>query len=329
MGYALARPETSAEQGPAIGLLIVLSGPSVASMRDTYDRFDGFTALALPYVQLWRVGLGVVLTLALYLAGTLLFIAGSLFAFGDTSPEMAAFAVGEGVGQTSLSVFLLLATFAVLAAALFLAVRICHKRGPGSLFGVVDGRARYFWTATGVSLGVTGIAMAISLPFTDLTPNLATARWVIFLVPALILIAVQTGAEELVFRGYLQQQLGARFNGFLIWGLLPSVLFGIAHFEFASAGASAPFVAIAAGLFGVVAADLTARTGSIMAAWGMHFANNLVAILGVGVPGSITGLALYTTDMPLDDTEAILPFLILDMVLTVLVWFLVRRALRV
>ncbi len=315
--------------GLATRLLIVASGPSVAAMRDPYDNFDGFTALALPYVQLWRLGLGIALTIAIYLAGTVLFVVGGLFVFSGSSPEMAAFAEGEGLGQTPLSVLLLLATFAILAVALFLAVRICHKRGPGSLFGVIDGRARFFWTATGVSLTVTAVTMAVSLPFTDLTPNLEPARWAFLVLPALVFIAIQTGAEELVFRGYLQQQLGARFNSFLVWGVLPSALFGVAHFEIASAGASAPFVALAAGLFGLVAADLTARTGSIMAAWGMHFANNLVAILGVGVPGSITGLALYTTEMPLDDTDTILPFLIVDMILTVVVWYLVRRALRV
>ncbi|MDJ0993557.1 MAG: CPBP family intramembrane metalloprotease [Dinoroseobacter sp.] len=298
-------------------------------MKDPYYMFDSFAALALPRVQLWRTGLGSGLTLLFYLFGTVLFVVVGLFVFGDASPEMIAFAEGAGLGQTPLSVLMLLATFAVLAGALFLSVRLVHKRDPETLFGVAGPRARDFWRATGVSLAVTAVTMAISLPFTDLTPNLDLARWIMFLLPALVFIAIQTGAEELVFRGYLQQQLGARFNSFLIWGVLPSALFGVAHFEIASAGASAPYVALAAGLFGIVAADLTARTGSIMAAWGMHFANNLVAILGVGVPGSITGLALYTTEMPLNDTRAILPLLVLDMILTVFVWFLVRRALRV
>lgn len=298
-------------------------------MRNAYDLFDEFTALALPRIQLWRLVAGIVLMLFLYLAGTLLFVVGGLFAFGDASPEIEAFAEGTDLGQTPLSVLLLLATFAVLAAALFIAVRVLHKRGPVSLFGVPGARGRDFWRATGVSLAVTAVTMALSLPFADLTPNLDTSRWLVFLLPALVLIAIQTGAEELVFRGYLQQQLGARFNAFLIWGVLPSALFGVAHFETASAGASAPYVVLAAGLFGLVAADITARTGSIMAAWGMHFANNLVAILGVGVPGSITGLTLYTTEMSLDDTSAILPFLVLDMILTIFVWYLVRRALRV
>ncbi|MDJ0858831.1 MAG: CPBP family intramembrane metalloprotease [Dinoroseobacter sp.] len=298
-------------------------------MKDPYYMFDSFAALALPRVQLWRTCLGSGLTLLFYLFGTVLFVVVGLFVFGDASPEMIAFAEGAGLGQTPLSVLMLLATFAVLAGALFLSVRLVHKRDPETLFGVTGSRARDFWRATGVSLAVTAVTMAVSLPFADLTPNLDLARWIMFLLPALVFIAIQTGAEELVFRGYLQQQLGARFNSFLIWGVLPSALFGVAHFEIASAGASAPYVALAAGLFGIVAADLTARTGSIMAAWGMHFANNLVAILGVGVPGSITGLALYTTEMPLNDTRAILPLLILDMILTVFVWFLVRRALRV
>lgn len=298
-------------------------------MKDAYSKFDDFVALALPRVQFWRLGLGAALTIALYILGSILFVVAGLFAFGASSPEMAAFADGKGLGQTPTSVLLLLATFVVLSVALFASVRLVHKRGALSLFGIAGSRWRDFWRATWVSLGVTMVIMAVSLPFAELTPNLDLSRWMLFLLPAVVLVAIQTGAEELVFRGYLQQQLGARFNSFLIWGVLPSALFGVAHFEIASAGASAPYVALAAGLFGLVAADLTARTGSIMAAWGIHFANNIVAILGVGVPGSITGLTLYTTEMPLDDTQAILPFLVLDMILTVFVWFLVRRALRV
>ncbi|WP_425092845.1 lysostaphin resistance A-like protein [Tropicimonas sp. S265A] len=298
-------------------------------MSDPYDRFDEMTGLVQPRTEIWWLVLGTVITIALYVGGSVAFIVSAMFLLAPAMPEVAAFATGVGVGDTPVSVLLLLSTFGVLVLALILAVRLVHKRGPGTLFGISGRRGREFWYATGVSLAVTGVTMAVSLPFADLSPNLDPARWALFLIPALVLIAVQTGAEELVFRGYLQQQLGARFNSFLVWGVLPSALFGVAHFEIASAGASAPFVALAAGVFGLVAADLTARTGSIMAAWGMHFANNLVAILGVGVPGSITGLALYLTDMPIDDTGAILPFLILDMILTVFVWYLVRRALRV
>jgi membrane protease YdiL (CAAX protease family) len=298
-------------------------------MNTGYDRFDGLTGLALPRVQVWRLALGVAMTAVLYIAGSVAFVVGGLFLMGPDNPEAEAFANGIGIGETPVSVLLLLSTFMFLLGALFAAVRLVHKRGPGSIFGQRGRRAHDFWRAMWVSLGVTAVTMALSLPFADLTPNLSPERWAIFLLPALVLIAVQTGAEELVFRGYLQQQLGARFSSFLVWGVLPSLLFGVAHFEIASAGASAPFVALAAGLFGLVAADLTARTGSIMAAWGMHFANNVVAILGVGVPGSITGLTLYLTEMPLDDTDAILPFLFLDMALTVFVWYLVRRALRV
>ncbi len=47
---------------------------------------------------------------------------------------------------------------------------------------------------------------------------------------------IQTGAEELVFRGYLQQQLAARFASPLIWMVLPALIFGAVHYDPATAG---------------------------------------------------------------------------------------------
>jgi uncharacterized protein len=47
----------------------------------------------------------------------------------------------------------------------------------------------------------------------------------------------------------------------------------------------------AAATFGLIAADLTARTGSIGAAWGFHFANNTMAITILATDGTITGLS--------------------------------------
>jgi len=298
-------------------------------MADSYEKHAAFTALAQPRVQLWRLPVALVLMAVIFVACGIGMITGILFLGAERFPELAVFAGQGDIGDTPLSVYLLLASFFAMVLAVVVGTRVVHRRGFDSLLGLREGRARMFWVATGVSLAVTLVVMAVTLPFVELTPNLTPARWALLLLPALPLLLVQTGAEELVFRGYLQQQLGARFSRMLIWGGVPAVLFGLAHFDTVNAGASAPLVVMTAAVFGFVAADITARTGSIMAAWGMHFANNLVALLAIGVPGSLTGLALYTTAAPIDDTAAMLPLLVLDMVLTVVIWWLVRRALRV
>ena len=79
--------------------------------------------------------------------------------------------------------------------------------------------------------------------------------------------------------------------------------------------------------FGLCAADLTARTGSIGAAWGFHFANNVVAILVVSLSGTLSGLALYITPFAASDTETLVPLLLRDMATTVAIWAAIRFAL--
>ena len=81
-------------------------------------------------------------------------------------------------------------------------------------------------------------------------------------------------------------------------------------------------------IFGLCAADLTARTGSIAAAWGFHFANNRVALLAISLPGSISGLALYLTPFRAEDTEVVMPMILLDIPVTILIWAVLRRALQ-
>jgi membrane protease YdiL (CAAX protease family) len=143
---------------------------------------------------------------------------------------------------------------------------------------------------------------------------------------ALLGVAVQTGAEELVFRGYLQQQLAARFRSPLIWMLVPSLAFGAAHYDPATSGGNLWLIVLATGAFGLAAADLTARSGSLGAAWGFHFANNVAALLVIAVKGTIPGLALFTT--PYDATDPVMRGLVvIDIVTLAVAWLLVRRAL--
>jgi hypothetical protein len=79
-------------------------------------------------------------------------------------------------------------------------------------------------------------------------------------------------------------------------------------------------------LFAVLAADLTARTGSLGAAWGFHFANNCVAILVVALDGPLSGLALYTVPMAEMSAAELRPALAMDMAVTLLTWGAIRLA---
>jgi hypothetical protein len=106
-------------------------------------------------------------------------------------------------------------------------------------------------------------------------------------------VLIQTGAEEVLFRGYMQQQLAARFSSPIMWMMLPSAIFAALHYQPEIMGDNTWLMMGAVFVFAVLAADLTAVTGNIGAAWAMHFVNNALAILVVATDGPLSGLALY------------------------------------
>ena len=90
----------------------------------------------------------------------------------------------------------------------------------------------------------------------------------------------------------MQQQLAARFSSPIIWMVLPSAFFAGLHYQPEIMGDNTWLVMGAVFVFALLAADLTAVTGNIGAAWAMHFVNNALAILLVATEGPLSGLAL-------------------------------------
>jgi hypothetical protein len=97
-----------------------------------------------------------------------------------------------------------------------------------------------------------------------------------------------------LFWGYLQQQCAALSDRPWVWMGLPSLLFGAAHYLNGFGPADGVLCALQATLLGLACADLTARTGNIGAAIGLHLSNNLFAFLIVGEKGMpSSGLVLF------------------------------------
>lgn len=279
--------------------------------------FAAYVAPARAKPQLWRLGLGFALILGVYFAwmagtGLVLWVATGL----DPLEERLR-SVGDGADPGTM--LLLLSTFAGGWLGVWLAVRLLHGRGWRSLFGHPPAVLRDFVLGSAMLFGVGGGLALLAAPLLPpLTPALAPSVWLMVLPLAVLGLLVQTGAEELVFRGYLQQQLAARFAAPAIWMGLPSILFGLAHYAPESAPGTVWLVVAATGLFGLIAADLTARTGNLGLAWGLHFANNVLAILVVTAMPGLDGLALFR----LSETgpDILRPLILGDMVLLVAVW---------
>jgi membrane protease YdiL (CAAX protease family) len=211
-----------------------------------------------------------------------------------------ALLLGSGFAKQSLSagtrpVEVILALALILPAALSIAV-VCEQlflRNSGTLLGD-SARARVsFRLVLRSSLAIFAVQVPLYFAFPDVRSHLSLGQLLLWLPVALPMIFFQTAAEELVFRGFLQQQLGARFGNPLVWMVVPSVLFGALHYDPESFGDDAISIVIWAISFGVIAADLTARTGNLGAAIALHFCNNTFALLLFGTPGHMDGLALF------------------------------------
>lgn len=287
-----------------------------------YPAHEAFIAPARLRPQLWRIILGLFLALLIYAVGIGIIFAAIFIVSGVEGLQLWMTQMVEATAPTG--TLLVLATFIGMAIGPMIVVLALHKRSVSSLFGPLPRTVRHFL----VAMIVCALAYGLSFFLPNdvrIEPAMERALWLSFLPMALAGVLLQTGAEEILFRGYLQQQLAARFASPLMWMVLPSVIFAALHYQPEIMGDNALYIVAATGLFGLLAADLTAKTGSIGAAWGFHFANNVVAILIVALDGPLSGLALYTAPLSAASAE-IRPLILLDMGTTVVTWVLVRMA---
>ncbi len=289
-----------------------------------YPALEELVAPARANSAIWRIVLGLILVVIVYVAGL-----GALFGmlvlvtgFSGAGQWMARMAGADSPTAT----LLLLATFIGMGIGPLLAARVVHRRPSGSLFGARARVLRHFLVALVLCGALYGLRALWPMGIEPVR-NLPTALWLSFLPLALVGVLLQTGAEEVLFRGYIQSQLAARFSSPLIWMVLPSGVFALLHFQPDTYGPAAWMVVGAIFLFALLAADLTARTGTIGAAWGFHFANNCGAILLVGIEGSLSGLALYTVSVAQLGAGNLAPMLALDMLVMIAVWAAIRLAL--
>lgn len=287
--------------------------------------FARYIAPAERYPQAWRLFLGLLLILAIYALGIaqLVFFA-TLFTGMDTGTFMSMLAAPK----TPATTFFVLATFVPLLVGVFTAVAVLHGRSPATLFGPPAKVMREAGIAFSVMAVVLAAAGTLSFLSEGQIPNLPFRSWIVLLPLALLAFVIQTGTEEIVFRGYLQQQLAARYKSRIIWMLAPSLIFGMVHFSPAYPLPTALYAVGAATLFGLLAADLTTQAGSIGPAWGMHLANNVFAALILAPQDTIEGLALFVRPYSMTDEVVSLSTVVTHGIVLTLTWLVIRRLIR-
>ena len=261
--------------------------------------FHQWVDAARPRQQLWRTLLGAVIVVSVWFAWSMavLMIAGSSGMISGSAFNSLMY--GGGFGFDQIGIYLLLGvvmmTFFGLWLGVWVAVLCVHKRKPA---GVISTTGRISRREFAIGSVFAGVYVALSAGATTLLGNAPSwsgvdlGAWAIGTLCLLPLIFVQSAGEELFFRGYLTQQLAARFNHPLVWGLVPSVAFGLAHVGNAGGDPQLTiYYVVATGMIGLILAATVWRTGGLAAAMGFHTVNNLT---GFTVAGYESGSAPTT-----------------------------------
>lgn len=293
----------------------------------TYAPHQRFIAPAMMRCELWRLPVSALVIMAVYLGPI---TAASVYFVTTFGPGVA-----DGLrdrvltGSTPGAMLLMLYSFAGLAIAIMTAVRLVHRRSPATLIGPDAGSTGRNFLRVVLPLGGLQILIA-SLALSDpaIKPGLSFVSFLGYLPFAIPGLLIQIGAEELLFRGYLQQQLAARFRSPVIWMGVPSALFAWGHYAPEQFGPGAVMIVLWAFAFGCLAADLTARTGNLGAALAFHAANNASALFFIAIEGNLDGLALWS--MQVDFTADLIAPAVLatDFLAMVCGWLLARLILR-
>lgn len=296
-----------------------------------YAPHDSHVAVARRSSAIFHTVVGFAAIEFLYLLGT-----EAVYFLYDSIAEMTGSPAMQS--GTPPEVLFNLSTFVILALVVCLVVWLTHSRGPRTLFGDMS----RFWpdlrrATIGGLLAFIVVEMVMPVWWNGGADRQPFLSWLLYLPWALLVLLIQTTAEEMFYRGYLQQQIAARFESPIIWMTLPNLAFALVHWSNGIDSVDSVFYVVWAFLFGLAASDLVARTGSLGAAIGFHFANNIFAFVVVGVTDDIdSALALYllppfaldeTIVVPQDLGSMWLPFAV-DLAILGLAWLAVRVAVR-
>jgi membrane protease YdiL (CAAX protease family) len=185
------------------------------------------------------------------------------------------------------------AIFLALLAGFAISARLVHRKRFGDVVGAW--RWRSFGAGFGVwamvQVGATLLDFAIAPKGFRLS---VTGETPVLVLTAGLGLAVQTFAEEFVFRGYATQGLLLATRRVAPSALISGLLFGAIHI------ANGAPQAVSAAIIGVVLAIVAIETGGIAFTSGLHLANNLFGAVVVASGGDVFhgAPALFTQNTP-------------------------------
>ena len=277
----------------------------------------------------WRYLLSFPAILAIwFIVGSIPVVLLLAYISGDGDPATGFSGTGF-VGVPVIVEFLFtMSSFIPLLVGTLLAVRLIHNR---PLKTLVTGGARIRWGRIFAGAGVwLLIAAVISTIEALLYPGryvltFQPVTWTIFTVLALLLIPLQTSAEEFLFRGYLLQWMGLRLKNWWLLSFLNGLLFFLPHAANPEMATHSILIGLGYFVMGLFLTLITLRDNGMELALGMHAGNNLFAALFANY--SITALPSpsFFTIQTLDPVYSLIS-LVLGMIVFYLVFFRPTRS---
>ena len=232
-------------------------------------------------------------------------------AFGDEE-LMAKIASGDmaammSVLEPNLNLFLMLLPFLGMLLAVFFSTKIIHKN---TIRELTTSRKKIDWSRVFFAFALWGFISAtmIFLDYNFFSPdnyewNFKPLPFFILFFIVILLLPIQTSAEEYLFRGYLMQGIGIISGNRWLPLFLTSLAFGLMHYanpEIAKFGNIVYVFYIGSGLF---AGIMTLMDEGIELALGWHAANNMVA--GLLVTADWTALQTHSLLKDISNPESI------------------------
>ena len=200
----------------------------------------------------------------------------------DGDPATSFSGAGFAGVPVVLEFLITMSSFIPLLVATLLAIRIIHAR---PLKTLVTGEAQIRWPRILAGAGAWLLIVALlSVVESFLYPGRYVLTFqpvalLIFAFFALILIPIQTSAEELFFRGYLLQWIGLRLKNRWLLALINGALFFLPHAVNPEMAASSLLIGLGYFVMGFFFTLITLQDNGMELALGMHVSNNLFAAL--------------------------------------------------
>lgn len=172
--------------------------------------------------------------------------------------------------------------FVMLLAGLYIAVRFVHGR---RFMGLATASAGLNWRRIGEGFGVWFLLVA-ALAVVEAALHPARYRLTFdagaffpFVLAALVLVPIQTSAEELVFRGYVLQSAGLFTRNRLLLSVVSGVIFLGPHLTNPEVQQDVFLLPLYYFSLGAFLAYISLKDNNLELALGVHAANNLFAAL--------------------------------------------------